>query len=351
MEVQAVPPGEGREGMNRVLLIGLPRSGSTWLGRLLSGDGQVGLCEEPDNHWKYPFALRAKRGLPGLFHPALDVLDVGEHSSRDYARLWQAGFGHGSAGTRPYAAFERIRERVATRAMRLGDRGTDAERSRRAFIARMTGARLPWNLAVSRTLAVPRRPTGQYRHLVVKSVYATFAAEWVAKRTSARVVVLARSPYATIASWQERGWLSDAGDDMLDELGEQAPALGRGVVDLETGSRPAAKPVTRAAEFWAIAMRHLQEMAARHPDWRVVRHEELISDAGAIRRLATDLGLPWGEANETLERRWRQPGEGFDTLRTPAQALGAWRQRLSERSIDEIRTVLHAAELDAFAHD
>src|SRR3954447_17188165 len=71
---------------HRVLLVGLPRSGTTWTTATLKRTEGVVDIQEPDNHAHTPCAMRAKRGL-GTF----PYLEAGDEAPA-YERLWQLAF-------------------------------------------------------------------------------------------------------------------------------------------------------------------------------------------------------------------------------------------------------------------
>src|SRR5215216_3657697 len=82
----------------KVLVIGLPRSGTTWIASTLAQTGNAALVSEPDNHYNVPFALRAKRRLPGGFHPALSPAD----EAPLFEALWREAFGENGTRYSPF---------------------------------------------------------------------------------------------------------------------------------------------------------------------------------------------------------------------------------------------------------
>jgi hypothetical protein len=328
--------------MTRVLLVGLPRSGTTWLANVLTAAEGSALNNEPDNHWMFPFAFRAKRGLPGRFHPLLDP----EAEPTKYEELWRQAFGLGNGTATGFSTRERARERVAMRLLRLFDRGSDAERSRKAFMRHMHPGLLPPHLALAEMLAVPRRPACSEPHILVKSVYASLSVEWIAARLPVRVIVLLRSAFNVLSSWKERGWLGEPGDDMLDEVDRATQhelSRSSGIPIPPAGQ---ASTLARAAYFFALVTSHLADAARRHPDWQVVSHERLSADHERIRELALSAGLPWSGASDAAIESMNRPGAGFDTSRVSSQVQDTWRDRLGPAQTREIRSVLREVGID-----
>jgi hypothetical protein len=81
-----------------VLIAGVPRSGTTWIGECLSAASTTAYVHEPDNELARPSAARAKRGI-GPY----PVLAPGE-SAPEFDRLWERLFDDRSARVVPQAA-------------------------------------------------------------------------------------------------------------------------------------------------------------------------------------------------------------------------------------------------------
>ena len=81
----------------RVLVAGLPRSGTTWVGEVLGRTAGARYLHEPDNHLLRPEAWWAKRRLGP--YPELDPGD----DAADYERLWALAFAGGPRPSLLYA--------------------------------------------------------------------------------------------------------------------------------------------------------------------------------------------------------------------------------------------------------
>src|SRR5919106_1377375 len=171
--------------MNRVLVVGIPRSGTTWVGHVLGATQGATYVGEPDNHLKSPFALRTKRLLGMRDFPALSA---GSPSSA-FQSLWDNAFAIESV------AIHRQR-REPLRCIRWWASTAVLDRvPRRALLAAVReGSGGGIRVAVAERLAVPDRPPDATTTLVVKSVYAPLAVEWIADRLPVRVAVVLREP-------------------------------------------------------------------------------------------------------------------------------------------------------------
>jgi hypothetical protein len=320
--------------VTRVLIAGLARSGTTWLGEALSGAEGTAYLDEPDNHYRRPWAFRAKAALPGRAYPRLQPGD----SAPDYEVLWRRAFGleAGSARGRRAAAVVR---RVAARRLLRGVLPRRLRRGRALVRRDYAGGRRPSRLATASGLALPEAPFDGAHDIVAKSVYAARSVPWVAALAPARVLVLRRDLRGVVASWKAAGWLGDPGEDFLDELG---PGGGEALAE-EVGvplPRAGLTQFGRIAWLLACLASELRAGAARHPDWVVTSYEELVADAGRLLpELAGELEIAWSPA---ADARLRGP------LAPPPQSPGI-DPRLSDAEAEEIGSVLEDFSLRGWA--
>ena len=132
--------------------------------------------------------------------------------------------------------------------------------------------------------AWPGRPQG----VVVKSIYAQFAVEWLLRNYRPKVIVIQRHPLNVISSWLELGvhgfdLLSRPimRERFLERLGIPPPARGASQTQL-------------TATWVGLLSTALAEHVERHPEWLLVTHEELCEEPEAsIYGVCTRLGLTW----------------------------------------------------------
>lgn len=313
--------------MTHVLVIGIPRSGTTWVGTLLGRTKDATYLEEPDNHLMYPFACRAKRALGCRFYPALGP-GGGE---RDYERLWRAAFGlelhesHRFLEAPRRAIARALWTRVANEAIR------------RALLAQ---GGVPVGLRAAEALAVPEEADTPAQHVVVKSVFAPLSVDWIASRFPVSVVVVLRDVLNVLSSWVQLEWVGRRGDDMLDSLDP--------VVRDRLGARYAvpapgrdAPLLARGAWLLAALTRELDEAAKQHPEWEVVRHEDLCRQPHDLfPALAARVGLEWTSDTSRLLDDLNRSGSGVSRARIASELPEVWRGRLRPHELRDIEPVL-----------
>jgi hypothetical protein len=284
-----------------ILVAGLPRGGTTWLAQTLASAPGTVYVHEPDNRESAPFGLLGTRGL--WHDPDLESGDT----SPLYASLWNVAF----AGGWQQGAFASAVTRVSV------------------------SPRVPLQLRYAFQRAQHRRARAAPSHtrVIVKSVHAYHALEWIADQFRPDVVVVWRNPINMLASYAERAWYGD-------DVRERAPIRRRFE---ETGVWP--PPPDRGVErvTWTICARLtlLLEAASRHLDWRVVHHEALSAEPfERYRALFDSLALPWGEQVEAYLREHDRPGEGWSGFRRGADERAAWKRRLTVAQAEAAASVL-----------
>jgi hypothetical protein len=300
------------DDVNRVLVAGVPRSGTTWVGRVLECTEAAVYVHEPDGDHD-PFAFRARLG-----HGVAPALDAASRDT-DLERLFAGAFAGGRyAGT--------LRDKVARRLyaqVPLEDRW-------QAWL----GGPVSSKLRLVGSFAVPRVAVPDARHVVVKSVRSELAMDWLVARFHPRVLLVERHPLNVLASWIELDYVRD--------VAEAAAFAGYAQqhwgVDAPRPSEP--RLVHQVFEYAVLACA-LRDAAGRHDDWLVVTHEELCVDpAVEFRRVAEGLGLTWTDAAAAALAESDRAGTGYQTNRRAADQPDRWKERLDADQVETIRATL-----------
>lgn len=320
-----------RSNLNRILIVGLPRSGTTWISNVLASTPDAILTTEPDNHLLRPAGLRAKRRLGRGIFPELSAAEL----APEYERMWNEAAGAHAFG---YSVSEQVRRAAAIALLRR----VPEHELRQAFIA---PPRVSHRVRLVEHLAVPERPRRRAHSVIVKSVYAPLSVGWIAERINPRVVVVLRDVRNIISSWVQLGW---TGSRQNDELATSHPeTLERLRLTFGLPHPPSGPPVARTAWLLASLNLALQVCSAEHPEWIVARHEQICADpSGEFEALAPRLGLTWTDEANALVARSNRPGHGFELNRIASELPEAWRKRLNRNEIAAIQDVLERFPLE-----
>jgi hypothetical protein len=301
--------------MSAVLIAGVPRSGTTWIGRALGHTDRTVYVNEPDG-FRDPFAFKVMlaRGENPILTPGDEAPDVD--------RLWAGAL----AGGRPAGT---VRDRIART---LYDRSPLDER-RAARASGSAGGRL----GLAARLAVPRvaeQGVATSERVVVKSVMSALCLEWITDRFRPQVLVVERNPLNVLASWSELGYVRNP----RETAALVVHARHRWGVEPPPADAP---HLARQAFVFAVLTSALREAAERHPDWVRTRHEDLCVDTQVrFPALATELGLVWGDEAARFVAESDADGTPYRTQRRTGEQPDRWRERLDDEQVATIREVL-----------
>jgi hypothetical protein len=272
----------------KVLVAGPGRSGTTWVGEALSAALRSAYVHEPDN----PVLEKTAQDMVascGLW----PLVAVGDDRPI-YAHVWGRAFAvRPSLGTTPVS----LRHRLAIVAGRHG---------------------------------IQRR-----RDVVVKSAYCAFSLEWIAERFRPAMVLVRRNPLNLVASWLQMGW------HVRPDLYGQESEIVRAIVNpMGLPDKPGGSEVTLLSWWIALQLEVQERVAARHPEWTLLSHDEACRDpleafAAVTRRLGR------GDVDRLAQylAQANQAGSGFQTRRVTADQPANWKSFLSAEHVAEARTV------------
>ncbi|GGK67640.1 sulfotransferase [Planomonospora sp. ID91781] len=281
--------------MTPVLVTGLPRSGTSWTGRMLAAGGELVYVNEPLNPLPRPGRS------PGVLDA--DVTHRFQYICADDDEPWLRAF-------------------------------TDTVSLRYRFLAELRRNRAPYDLARMvryGTAFTLGRLTG--RRALLDDPFALFSAGWFAHRLGCRVIILVRDPVAFAGSWQRLGWTV-----YFHELLEQ-PLLVRDHPRVEE-LRPLVGCQDRLLKnvaLWRTAAAVAADLAARHPEILLVRYEDLAAaPVEGFRRLYDWAGLTWSaRAEGRVRRACTAPGSTARGFAWHGLSRTAYRPMDSRRALAE----------------
>lgn len=321
--------------MTRVLIAGLPRSGTTWLAETIAAAPGVRYVHEPDTAGRSMIAPFGLRGLGATPH-----LSPGRPAP-NYRLLWEFAFGGGwsSGGIRN-----------AARVLRLAS--TPAKRMRLSKRAAVYG----------RGLSLTFRRPKPLEHVVVKTVRAAHALEWIEHEFTPTMIVVWRHPLNLVPSWLERGWKGnvefpserfieaarEAGWEWdAEELTSRGAAV-RARFENTSVWPPPEEGFRRTAWIICAETALLLETAEQHPAWIVSAHERLCLDPlQGYRAILEQLGIAWTEDVEQTLIRSNIPGAWLESRRRWAEEPLRWQTKLKLEEQAEVLDVARSFERES----
>ena len=316
-----------------VLILGAPRSGTSWLGKIFDSHPSVIYRHEPDS------VIR-----PTDFPTICSVEDIPYHLEavqRYVARLIDVRQVKAS-GTRPVFAkpYQPFGAPLLRRALALGLRASESVAPRAAWPRRVP---IPDFVSAD-------DPALTY---VIKSVNLLGAAALVARALpESRIIAVFRHPCGQIASVKR-----EPSSPLLTGTGLAAPVAGPRAREFGITR----EKYLRLAEFdrhaWAWSLLHdkLFREAADIPNVYLLRYEDLcrnpIEQARALMEFAR---LPWAdETRRFIELSTRSAGREryFSVFRNPMEAATKWKRELAPAEIDRCMEIVETVLPGRFSAD
>ena len=310
-----------------ILIAGAPRSGTTWLAKIIDSHPDVLYRHEPDDR-----------------HPAPSPLLISD--APDLMRRWAADRSVKTNGKRPF--FRKSCQPSWQRGLRNLIAGGIT-----------VSARLPWPLRLAALLPVPDMAIGSAERVAIKSVRLGADAAVIASALpQCRVVFILRHPCGQVASVMRgsregRFDLKTRGSAMpLDEVGAIRFASGFGV------SEAAFRRLPDAAKYaWSWRAQNEPAYAALSglQNVHVLAYEDLCADTDTqVQRLLAFCGLDWtAQTQDFVARSSARDGSAgyYGVFRNAVAAAGKWRDTMAQADQDAVHAVVAGSPLARFWPD
>jgi hypothetical protein len=308
-----------------IFLQGSPRSGTTWMAKIIDSDPGVLYRHEPDS-------INVRPDIP--FVPTLD--QAGEHLEvvRDYINELGRERASKSAGSQPM--FDK------------NFRGPGAEMCRKLVVlALKSGERLPLIGEIFTGLQIPDfvpLNSADKSTLFIKSVSSLCRTLLFSNACpELKFVHIMRNPCAYVASTirgKKLGLLSD--DAYIKTLAAMPEAQQYGL-DLERLT--AMSRIEQLAARWMLQNSKVINEMKGAANYRQVIYEELCNDPGeVVASLFEFLGLRMSQQTHEFIASSSAAKSGetryFDLTRDSAAAASSWRRELTEQQIERVKSVV-----------
>ena len=312
-----------------VLLLGAPRSGTSWLGKIFDSHPDVLYRHEPDTvlrTWDLPWMCRR------------DEVHLHVEGARIYLRQLIETATLKTAGSLPM--FSKRHQ------------GTPARLARAAIIHALQAAdlakvsrRLTRGMHIPDLIDPARHPE---LRVVIKSVSSRGRARLFAEALpGARIIFILRDPWGQVASMQRGAALGKFEENVpVAELLETEQAARYGLTEAGLAGLP---KVEQFAWNWAILNEKAIDDLGGLDRVKILKYQDLCEDPlEQARELLAFAGLPWDSQTETFLRRSTThtgPNRYYAVFQDTTAALYRWRQELSEDDQQRINRVVQATSL------
>ncbi|RKZ04828.1 hypothetical protein DRQ21_01665 [Candidatus Fermentibacteria bacterium] len=288
-----------------ILVTGIHRSGTTFVGKMLSSAPGTGYVQEP-------------------FNPEYGVTGVD---------LWYPYIRQGHVSESYYA--EIVRNIVSGHAV-YRKKSADGD-----HFFKKTGKRLLGSRDYLQYLASTKMPGS--RRLIIKDPLASLSSEWMHKKFDMDVIILLRHPAGFIASTQRLGWNYYFLSDIMTQTQLMEEYLHEILAPFNIASM---KQWQKGALLWQCIYSILDVYAERNPSIKIVRLEDIsLAPEEMFRELHKHLELPFTKktAHKIQESTGSNnpvnaPGGKVHHLqRNSRQLSNAWKRSINRNMAIEIR--------------
>ncbi len=333
-----------------VLITGLPRSGTTWVGEVLSSAQDTRYIFEPDNEGLSPIAWFCKRDMHR--YPYLTLSDI----AVDYHKMWDNIFrGHSWAWYTNAGLGLFMRRIVKSTKSELeayiGDKcgfryidpnmhWVGMQPHNMPYIAE----RHPIMVFLARWILTAKHME-QSRRMIIKSVHTPLCLEWLDFHFPVEMIVVLRNPYSLYASYK-RMKLPDGHRNLLIQ-----PALQSDKLKYISKSADISMPRLEDPVAFQIMFIYkiIQTQLGRHPDWKLISHDRLcITPYEDYKHIFDELGLLWSDKTNDRIDSLNRPGKGFAPSRISKQQPFKWKSELITTDRKAIEDWIDRFELRTF---
>jgi hypothetical protein len=295
------------EGKRPVLVTGMHRSGTSWLGAMLSASGQFINVPEPLNVRNRQTILRSR-----VKHWYTYICDTNEDLYLPFYRDARA--------FRTHPVYDVKRMRVGS--------PRDPVRIPKRWASFLLGR-------------------VQRRRLLIRDPFAALSIDWFSRRLGFETVVIVRHPVAVVSSHKRLGFTVDF-TDILEQPLLMEQRLERFRSEMESALRNPGDVVGQGSLLWRIVYGSIAEDQHRGMPMHVVRHEDLsLNPVKEYSRLYEALGAPLGvKARREIARNTSEQNPKEVSRKNPFKVhldsranLTNWEHRLEADEVERILSI------------
>lgn len=242
---------------NWIFVTGMIRSGTTFLGTVLSHPFSVDYVHEPFNG-AYTLPDRVAL-LPRYVRPGDTSFSVRRYRCH-VSHLFEYKIG-------------------------MWTSSYDEDPIRRKVLKKVFGSRGPFYLRLAKLNPF-------HQHAVIKDPMAGLTTEFLYREFGVKPVVIVRHPVSLAASLKRLEWFPETYDfelqpDLIEDYLRE---------DIDFLNRTWPNRMLESMVHWRLLHRVLLKQAEQHGDWTIITHEELSArPLDVFRRLYSELDLPWSQ--------------------------------------------------------
>lgn len=305
---------------NWIFVSGAVRTGTTFVGRVLSLPLEVDYLHEPYNQ------LRSRLSDPG---------------ARPYVRL--------SLDTEEMRFYDEFTQRLFKYDIQLPNYIPENDVWFKKISKEIIGSRGPFYLRLAKLNIF-------HRSAVIKDPIALFLSEYLYNNFHVKPVILVKHPISFVVSLKRRNWwrspqeFSSQNDLLKDYFSDE----------LDYFNRTWSNPIEAAAAYWRILYKVAFNQSRKYSDWQIVKHEDMsIDPVSCFKDLYEVLNLPWSNSIEkkitvmtsASRSEGSEPGRIHSLRRNSSEIFDASIQSLTLEERKIIFNVVEDTALQMYSRD
>lgn len=295
----------------KIILFGLPRSGTTWLSEMLSYDNDFRLVHEPDNEANSFLGLVYKSGLPRF--PYLTENDQNEN----YETLFRVALDHSVSESNS------IKNKICLRLT-----GQNKEKIQQSLHDYNTG--LPYHSEfmgwLIKTLMIGKKSDC---NVIVKSVHGFLSIPFLLKKLDFIPVFIFRNPLNVFSSYHSMKMLDQ--DRKLYERKDILNTFDIPSIHASEKSLPFLSGY-QIGGFYKIIESYILE----NPSIIALNYEEIISSPmKEVPKVFEKINVPFSSKTKDFMLSKFKQGSGYETNRNPKEQLSVYKDRLTPKEIQD----------------
>ncbi|AMM41429.1 sulfotransferase domain protein [Candidatus Desulfofervidus auxilii] len=308
-----------------ILIVGIPRSGTTWIAKILSKSTGAYYLHEPDNEKNNILAYIFKKGLHRY-----PYLNANDHLD-SYYKLWEIAF-KGKVIPKMINRFLRVlaiprSKRLPIYENKVSSCLTDEFNTITKFFEK-------YQLYLTKYFTWKIIPYPEI--LIIKSVHCILSLPWIEKNfRPSKIIVVFKNPFNVITNYLEMK-LPDAIRNIFNQNGlieDHFKFLKSSHLDIINHGTFIQKMAMQIGGFYYF----LEKEIPKHNDWIKIYHEDLcVNPIKKFYELFNKLNLKWNKNVENFIKKHDKKGKGFSISRKANEEIDKWKHNLSEPQIKEI---------------
>lgn len=348
MRVQSGMSANNSLSGKNILIVGLPRSGTTWVQNVLGAAPNVEVIHEPDNEKSHPLGWRNK--LSTHRFPYLLESDEDYQLENLFRTIFEGGELNKALSWRVIKMFSKFKGQIEKH---IGEKtgfcytdsrmnGVNLANSHKKNIFLKLFYRnivdLSWSM---------RYKNKKDRIIIVKSVHIPLSTEWLSWRIPMKVVFVLRNPHSLYASYR-RLRMPDGFRNLRFQHTLNRDWHNYVPVGAMLGNDANEAIVAQTC----LMLRIIAAQINRHPEWIVVSHDRLCLNSDKdFRDIFQRIGFSWSTTIENIICQYNRPGEGFSINRIASEQPVKWKKQLRADEVCMIDEIIESWKINNFLHD